>query len=194
VTVFPGDAGSDDDPLHDPQAVEAAFEEIVAGMDPLAPTAEDSDSEDGGADGGEHGRGDGVPPGAAAIPPMLPPRTPRSDWEGWDDVRRDPEGDDDDEAAIDAAFDAIETGEDEGHYEPPPPPPIPKGDPVTRWAWAGAVGAPVLALVLLLLGQNLDGLLGLILVAACLGGFITLLSRLRPHPRMDDGPDDGAVV
>lgn len=193
MTDFPGDAGNGDDPLHDPQAVEAAFDEIVAGIDPLATTAEDGGSGGSGDLGGD--RGDGVPHGAAAIPPMLPPRTPRSDWDGWDDVRRDPEGegDDDSEAAIDAAFDAVDIG-DEGHYEPPPPPPIPKGDPVTRWAWAGAIGAPVLALVLLLLGQNLDGFLGLFLVGACLGGFVTLLSRLRPGPRVDDGPDDGAVV
>ena len=63
-----------------------------------------------------------------------------------------------------------------------------------RWAWAGAVGAPTLAIVLPLLGWNVDGLTGIALVVAFLAGFGTLVSRLRPGPRLDDGPDDGAVV
>jgi hypothetical protein len=65
---------------------------------------------------------------------------------------------------------------------------------VGRWAWAGAVGAPLLAIVLALLGQGLDGIIGIALVVAFLAGFGTLISRLRPGPRIEDGPDDGAVV
>ena len=92
-------------------------------------------------------------------------------------------------------MDADEPGEtDEGHYVPPEPGPVPRGEPRVRWAWTGAVGAPLLAIVLPLLGWGLDGLTGIALVIAFLVSFGYLVSQLRDGPRVDDGPDDGAVV
>ncbi len=171
-----GSAGRDD--MNDPHSIDAAFDEIVANIDhpsTAASTAPWPESEDRAAEP--------EPPDEPAVTSI---RTPRSDWSEWDDIRVvRPEPDDDP--------DELDDDGDE-HYVPPPPPPLPKGDKVARWAWAGAIGAPVLALVLLLLGQNLDGFTGLFLVGAFLAGFVTLISRLRPGPRIDDGPDDGAVV
>jgi hypothetical protein len=181
----PGQAGgSDDDRLNDPKAVDAAFDAIVANIDQSStgasadpwPEAEDDDP---------------AGPPELEDPPPSRPRTPRADWSGWEDIRPllqpSHEGEPVDEGGpVDA--------DDDEHYVPPPPPPVPRGDRVVRWAWAGAVGAPVTALLLPLIGWQLDGLVGLLLVAAFLGGFITLVSRLRPGPRIDDGPDDGAVV
>jgi hypothetical protein len=176
VTTTPGSGEPDDrDEFGDPKAIDAAFDEIVANIDhPTDITTTDPwpDVEN------DHGT---TQPEA---PADVPTRTPRTSWTGWDDLRQpeaEPTDDTDDE-------------EDEEHYVPPPPPPVPKGDKIVRWAWAGAVGAPVLAILLPLIGWGIDGLTGLLLVAAFLAGFVTLISRLRPGPRIDDGPDDGAVV
>ena len=166
------------DDLSDPQAIEAAFDAIVAGID----------QDTGGA---PWPPAEGDPPADSPPKPTdvdRPVRTPRPDWEGWDDIRVPaPEPDDIDEP------DELDDADDE-HYVPPAPPPVPRGDRIIRWAWAGAVGAPLLAIVLPLIGWQIDGLVGALLVAAFLGGFVTLVSRLRSGPRIDDGPDDGAIV
>ena len=190
MTTVPGSGDSDDrderepEDLNDPKSIDAAFDEIVSNIDSpstAASTAPWPDAE--GADSGDSSESEPMPEGG---PAAVSPRTPRSDWSEWEDVRVPAPEEDEHVDELD--------DEDEGHYVPPPPPPVPKGDSVTRWAWAGAVGAPVLGLLLLLLGRNLDGMLGLLLVAAFLAGFVTLVSRLRTGPRIDDGPDDGAVV
>jgi len=82
---------------------------------------------------------------------------------------------------------------DEGeHYVPPPPPPIPRGDAVSRAAWAGALGGPGLLMVAAILGVGLPSWLVGLCVASFVGGFATLVLRLRGHDPYD--PDDGAVV
>lgn len=175
MTTSPDDDGTPDDP----QSIDAAFDEIVANIDQPGtgqqgtaastapwPSVEDRDPEQ--------------PPEPPAEP--TPQLTPRKDWPEWADVRMPPEP-------------VEELAEpDEGHYVPPPPPPVPRGDKVARWAWAGAIGAPTLAIVLPLIGWGLDGFTGIFLVGAFLAGFVTLISRMRTGPRVDDGPDDGAVV
>jgi hypothetical protein len=169
MTTSPDDAGDPDDA----RAIDAAFDEIVANID--APDTASSSAP------WPIEESETTEPRPDAPPP--PQRTPRADWSEWDDIRiPTPQPPDE---LLDA---------DEGHYEPPPPPPVPKGDRIGRWAWAGAIGAPVLAIVLPLIGWGLNGLTGLALVVAFLAGFGTLVSRLRPGPRLDDGPDDGAVV
>jgi hypothetical protein len=80
----------------------------------------------------------------------------------------------------------------EEHFEPPPPPPVPRP---SRHA--------VLALLLVVLGivflatpdwLGFDDRTGLTLgVIAILGGGVLLVLRLR-ETRVDDGPDDGAIV
>jgi hypothetical protein len=179
VTVPPDE--SDDEPVGgqepmDPRSMDEAFAAIVAGIrhgDPPAaaapwPAAEDDTAAD-------------------REPPTdhEPPTAPRlgSTWAGWEDVTA---------TAADAEPDD-ETDDDED-FVPPTPPPIPRGDAVLRWAWVGAVGAPIMALFLAVIGWDFNGLVGLGLVSAFLAGFATLVSRMRTGPTDRDNPDDGAVL
>ncbi|MEO8107937.1 MAG: hypothetical protein ABI720_11535 [Actinomycetes bacterium] len=177
---------SPDDPSEpeDAKAIDAAFDEIVANIDAPNSAASSSPWPDAENDADASTPPDSTsPPGALAGPP--PQRTPRGDWAEWDDIRiptPDPELPED------------ESDSDDEHYVPPPPPPLPKADRVTRWAWAGAIGAAALAIVLPLIGWGISGITGIGLVAAFLAGFGYLVSRMRTGPRVDNGPDDGAVV
>ncbi len=78
------------------------------------------------------------------------------------------------------------------HFVPPPPPPLPSGDRVTRFAWLGVLGGPVLLLMTSLLG--LDPILGGVAVAGFIAGFVTLVARMQDRVEQDDSGDDGAVV
>jgi hypothetical protein len=80
----------------------------------------------------------------------------------------------------------------EDHFVPPPPPPLPRGDSVSRLAWAGVLGAPVFLVVAVALGWRLPSWATMLAVIALIAGFATLLTRLRGHDPHD--PDDGAVV
>lgn len=83
---------------------------------------------------------------------------------------------------------------DEEHYVPPIPPPVPQPQGVTRWAaLAIAVGLGVLILPAVLSDPVGPGL-ALLAVLAVIGGFVTLVVRMRDAPPTDSGPDDGAVV
>jgi hypothetical protein len=183
-----GDDGDNTGDNGDNQSIDAAFDAIVANInhpDTAASTAPWPDAEN------------DVSPAQPEPPLGVHPRTPSTDWTGWDDLR--PAAEESESLEASEASEAVDGSasyddEDEGHYVPPPPPPVPKGDNLARWAWAGAVGAPILAILLPLIGWNIDGVTGLLLVTAFLAGFVTLLSRLRSGPRVDDGPDDGAVV
>ena len=81
----------------------------------------------------------------------------------------------------------------EEHFVPPEPPPLPSGDPVTRWAWAGLVGAPLFFVLAALLGWRVEGWTALLAVSAFVAGFVTLVARMSDR-HADDDPDDGAVV
>ena len=83
-------------------------------------------------------------------------------------------------------------GPEEG-YTPPPPPPLPT---VSKYAVA-AVLAILTGFVLLMFPAVLPvdrGLTVLLGFAGILGGFVTLVWRLRPGDEEEDDPDDGAVV
>jgi hypothetical protein len=83
-------------------------------------------------------------------------------------------------------------GPEEG-YTPPPPPPLPN---VSKYAVA-AVLAILVGFVLLVFPDLLPverGLTVLLGFAGILGGFVTLVWRLRPGDEEEDDPDDGAVV
>jgi hypothetical protein len=176
VTTSPDDSGEPDD-ADDARAIDAAFDEIIANID--APGTASSSAPWPPAEG----ETDAEPPSPSVA--STPQRTPRAEWDEWDDIRvPTPASEPQDEDA----------DEDDEHYVPPPPPPLPKPDRVTRWAWAGAVGAPALAIVLPLIGWGLSDFTGILLVIAFLSGFGYLVSRMRTGPRTDDGPDDGAVV
>ncbi len=80
----------------------------------------------------------------------------------------------------------------EGRFEPPEPPPIPMPDTIGRFAWAGAIGGPILLVVFYLLG--LGGFLTTVALLAAIAGFITLVARKRERVPGADERDDGAVV
>ena len=85
--------------------------------------------------------------------------------------------------------------EDEGHFVPPPPPPLPVVEPRRRLAWAGLAGAPVVAILFLLLRVTPPGWFSLGLVAAFVGGFAYLVATMGSgEERTGDGwsGDDGA--
>jgi hypothetical protein len=83
-------------------------------------------------------------------------------------------------------------GEAEDHFVPPPPPPLPRGDRVSRLAWAGVLGVPVFLVVAVALGWRLPSWVTTLAVIVLFVGFATLVTRLRGHDPHD--PDDGAVV
>jgi hypothetical protein len=77
-------------------------------------------------------------------------------------------------------------------YAPPEPPPLPRGDALSRLAWAGVIGGPIFLLITVIIWRTAPQLLVLASVAAFVAGFITLVARMPKHRSDDD--DDGAVV
>ncbi|MCZ0989648.1 hypothetical protein [Streptomyces diastatochromogenes] len=84
--------------------------------------------------------------------------------------------------------------DDEGHFVPPEPPPLPTADTTAKFAWLGVVGGPILLLVAVLLGWEMTWWLTTAGVGGFLGGFATLVVRMRTDDDEDDGPGRGAVV
>ncbi len=77
---------------------------------------------------------------------------------------------------------------DEG-YVPPHPPPIPRpADAIGRFSWAAVLGGPALVLVVTVL--DWDRWLANVGVALTVGGFVSLVWRIKDR----DDDDDGAVV
>jgi hypothetical protein len=180
-----------------PPDLDEAWRAIVAGYDQDAPGAEDRRGPAAPAAATDDLPEDEPGPGRrtlrrAADRPDQPaegrvdPRPPDS---GWADIEARlaaqgmPAGPPDDREP-----------DDEDHFVPPPPPPHPRGDAVTRWAWAGVVGGPLLLTLATLLGWNVAGWPAVLGVVGFLAGFGTLVARMGDGPRVDDGPDDGAVV
>ncbi|MFH9857790.1 hypothetical protein [Streptomyces sp. NPDC017202] len=85
-------------------------------------------------------------------------------------------------------------GEDEGHFVPPEPPPLPEADTTAKFAWLGVIGGPVLLLLAILLGWEMTWWLTTICIGGFLGGFATLVMRMRPDDEDDGDPGRGAVV
>ena len=86
----------------------------------------------------------------------------------------------------------IERAVPDEHFVPPDPPPLPRADAITWAAWVGALGAPLLLLLMTAFGVS-SGFVILGAVAAFLGGVAILVSRMRSHHDPYD-PDDGAMV
>ncbi|OEV01672.1 hypothetical protein [Streptomyces oceani] len=91
---------------------------------------------------------------------------------------------------------APEEGEDEDHFVPPEPPPLPNADMVTKFAWLGALGGPLLLIGSIILRVDMTWWVMTLGVGGFLGGFATLLTRLRDDSEDDDfdDPGRGAVV
>ncbi|MFG2608280.1 hypothetical protein ACGFT2_32725 [Streptomyces sp. NPDC048514] len=84
--------------------------------------------------------------------------------------------------------------DDEGHFVPPEPPPLPATDATARFAWLGVVGGPVLLLLAVLLDWDMTWWLTTLGIGGFLGGFATLVTRMRTDDDEDGDPGRGAVV
>jgi hypothetical protein len=83
--------------------------------------------------------------------------------------------------------------EDE-HFIPPDPGPAAPMHPVTRYGWVALLGGVALLVVPTLFAHTLTTGWTLLGIAGIVGGFITLVLRMKDSPPTDSGPDDGAVV
>jgi hypothetical protein len=83
---------------------------------------------------------------------------------------------------------------DDEHFVPEPTWPGPRLDLVSRLAWAGVLGGPLLLVGSALVSWSPPRLLLLLFVLGFVGGMTTLVLRMKDRPPPDDGPDDGAVV
>jgi hypothetical protein len=83
---------------------------------------------------------------------------------------------------------------DEEHFVPEPPAPAPRLDLVSRLAWGGVIGGPLMLLAASMVSWVPPNALVLLCVVGFVGGIITLVLRMKDRPPNDSGPDDGAVV
>ncbi|MEU6355161.1 hypothetical protein ABZ896_38595 [Streptomyces sp. NPDC047072] len=98
-----------------------------------------------------------------------------------------------DYSAPEASEDDFEE-DDEGHFVPPDPPPLPAADTTAKFAWLGVLGGPLLLLLAVLLGWEMTWWLTTVCVGGFLGGFATLVVRMRGDDEDEDDPGRGAVV
>ncbi|KUH39443.1 hypothetical protein [Streptomyces changanensis] len=147
-------------------------------------------TEDGGAAAGDTPEDDG--PAAAARPALggsvvfAPGVGPRDYRLADPDAPAGGEG---------AATPAEAADDDEGHFVPPEPPPLPEADSAAKFGWLGVLGGPVLMLLAVLLQWDMTWWLTTLCVGGFLGGFATLVSRMRDEDEDgDDDPGRGAVV
>ncbi|WP_371482122.1 hypothetical protein [Kitasatospora sp. NBC_00315] len=84
---------------------------------------------------------------------------------------------------------------DEGHFVPPEPPPLPEADATAKFAWLAVLGGPALLLFDAVVWQEVAGWPAWVGVTAFLGGFVTLVVRMKERDE-DEPPDPhgGAVV
>jgi hypothetical protein len=92
------------------------------------------------------------------------------------------------------SFDDEDDEDDEGHFVPPEPPSLPESDATAKFAWLGVIGGPVLFLASILLQWDMTWWLSAVCIGGFLGGFATLVGRMRSDDEEDDDPGRGAVV
>lgn len=152
---------------------EARWAEIVAELGDLGTDLPDLTDDDGGT----------TAPSAVTYPvaPWVSDtrssRTPPTgrDWDGTDQIDRA-------EEEVDAAE----------HFVPSDPGPVLGGNPLLTLAWVGAVGAPILLLVLVTVAQGAPAIIGRIALGVFGVSVALLVWRMPTHRDDDDGP--GAVV
>ncbi|AUG76781.1 hypothetical protein CFP65_1912 [Kitasatospora sp. MMS16-BH015] len=85
--------------------------------------------------------------------------------------------------------------EDEGHFVPPEPPPLPPADTTAKFAWLAVLGGPALLLFDALVWREVSGWPAWVGVSAFLGGFVTLVVRMKDSDEDEPrDPNGGAVV
>ncbi|MEU5214424.1 hypothetical protein [Streptomyces sp. NPDC020742] len=180
----------------DPLDEEAAWAEIVAGYGEqpafpdgaegtAAPAAEDGaqdDTKDGTKDGAQDGadeapaKGTDRPATPGSFVVFAPGVGPR-DWKASEPSDND----------LDAS--------DEGHFTPPEPPPLPQADVTTKFAWLAVLGGPLLLVAMVLFQQPVTWWITVLGIGGFLGGFATLVARMKNDDEDDDHlPGGGAVV
>ncbi|MFF3250849.1 hypothetical protein ACFYWP_07545 [Actinacidiphila glaucinigra] len=152
-------------------------------------------------------------PGTGSWPAAEDVPAAERDGEGGSDGEREGEGNETlaDPSAVPSAPDAtriilhpvlsgprdyeLDEDADEGHYEPPEPPPLPEADVTTKFAWLAAVGGPLLIFGFVLFQEPMPWWALTVGIGGFLGGFATLVTRMRPGGDEDDDlPGGGAVV
>ncbi|MBV2153611.1 hypothetical protein RZ50_012235 [Kitasatospora sp. SUK 42] len=84
---------------------------------------------------------------------------------------------------------------DEGHFVPPEPPPLPPADVTAKFAWLAVLGGPALLLIDAVVWREVSGWPAWVGITAFLGGFVTLVTRMRDRDEDEpEDPDNGAVV
>ncbi|RKT18367.1 hypothetical protein BX285_2790 [Streptomyces sp. 1114.5] len=84
---------------------------------------------------------------------------------------------------------------DEGHFVPPEPPPLPEADVTAKFAWLAVLGGPALLLIDATVWREISGWPAWVGITAFLGGFVTLVARMRDRDEDEpEDPDHGAVV
>ncbi|MEV0369433.1 hypothetical protein AB0I10_06370 [Streptomyces sp. NPDC050636] len=199
----------------DPLDEEAAWAEIVAGYgeQPQFPTADDGEDGDRAGDGGEDGKD-----GKSGKGPAEPGTDGTGHEDSDDGADAKPAGSADGgtgdagasrpgsfvvyapgvgprdwSAAAPSDDDFDET--DEGHFTPPEPPPLPQADVTAKFAWIAVLGGPLLLVVMMLLQQPVTWWITVLGIGGFLGGFATLVARMKSDDEDDEGtPGSGAVV
>lgn len=89
---------------------------------------------------------------------------------------------------------AVADDDEDAHYVPPEPPPLPYADVTTKFAWLAVLGGPLLMLGFILFQVELTWWAIMLGIGGFLGGFTTLVARMRTGEDDDDLPGGGAVV
>jgi hypothetical protein len=88
----------------------------------------------------------------------------------------------------------VEADDPEDHFVPPPPPPLPRLEPRTKLAWLGVFLGPVYLVARAWFGIGLFYGASVLVLAAFIGGAVSLIYRMKDDGRDEIDPDDGAVV
>jgi hypothetical protein len=84
--------------------------------------------------------------------------------------------------------------DEDAHFVPPEPPPLPDADVTTKFAWLAVLGGPLLLLAFILFQIELTWWAITVGIGGFLGGFATLVARMRTGEDDDEMPGGGAVV
>ncbi|EGX60409.1 hypothetical protein SZN_07949 [Streptomyces zinciresistens K42] len=160
--------------VEDLALLETGTNDQAGGVPDAAPAAERTESGETRTKDDEPGAGEPpVPLGASvAFAPGIGPR---------------------DYSVAEPSEDDFET-DDEGHFVPPEPPPLPAADATAKFAWLAVVGGPVLLLIAVLLGWEMTWWLTTLGIGGFIGGFATLVMRMKADDEDDGDPGRGAVV